>query len=457
MQRFGRFLSIATAVGVVASVAAFLLFVFADTLIRERMERRVRAEVYAEGLARSSMRPTPLEGFTLVATVPLPGDLHGSALDPGGAGLWIADATGGVILFDPDARTVVRRIAVAGAEAPHGVSFTADGRMVVADRAGARVIYLDPAGGVEQVVEAPSNVEAFAPVRAVEAAGGLLYVLNQGVPPGILSLPPGGGAVTVYGRSGQNDLRWDGRNLWTVGTGGTYPVRKLSSAGVDQFANVDAERMWALPFWEATFAGVDVDKQGFATIVDTEGYLIQLSEHPRVLLHGPPPPGAPGEARSVTVDAAGRLFVVYQAGVRIYELSAVGRAVREASLLTAAGQVQPAVALWERLVEEAPDRSILRRGLIQAYLLAGEPTKALKHAYLVGDEETFGEAVREEARRVRRRYLWPVWTWTMGVTVAVWFAGKLWPLGVRVAAWFARKLRRLAVGAAARRWVRWRR
>lgn len=430
-EMIGRILRGLRVAGIVASVAAFLVYVYADNIIGWQMERSVRAELSAEGLSRSVMRPTPIEGFALTATLPLAGEFYGSALTHDGSGVWLADGTGAIVLFDLQSHRNVQRLEYEGFERPEGVFVTADERLLISDPGAGHVYSWDQEGRVERI-DAPSNVSAFIPTRAVLGSDGMLYVLNQGYPPGILSLPSGKPAVTVYGQDQLYDLQVSGVHLVTAGVQASgFPLAKVSSVGVDVFANVDPERMWALPYWNEPFVAVGIEPDGFITIADRAGHLVQLNSSPRVILHLPAIPDAPGELRSLTVDREGNVIAIHEAGVRLYELTPAGAQVREATRLFMAGQYEASIPLWESLVAEAPDRSVLRQALAQAYLATGEPLKALPHSYLIADDEGFAAGVKAESSRVRRTYLWPIWTTILLFTVVVWILNSVWPVLTR--------------------------
>lgn len=424
-ERIGSVLRILRIVGVVASVAAFLIFVFSDNWLARVMERSIRQELQEEGLSHSDMRPTPIMGFSLTAQVPIDGDPRGATLASDGSGVWIASSDGQLLLYSVAEGVVTDTLASAELPSPYDVTVAQDGRLLVADPSGV-VAYVDHEGNVEPIASRASFAGGdLMPLRVAED-GETVLIINGGQPPGVLALI-GEDTVARYRFANVTDLVMrDGYLYVSGGHESGLPVARLSRAGADTFIPVDTTWIWALSYWDVPFVSLDVDELGFTTIVDQEGHLVQLSPGARVILHGPSERDDLGEARSITALSAEAFLVVYERGIRTYRLNEEGTMMRDAVIAASRGDYPRAITLWEELVTREPHLSSLRRWLGGAYLALERPQEAAKYFYLASDREGFQTAVSAEAYKVRKEHLWEVWITIMGVTLVVWILDGLW-------------------------------
>lgn len=426
LRSLGRVLRILRIAGVVATVCAFLVFVFSDNWLTRFMERSVQEELREEGLSLGAMRPTPISGFDLAESVAIEGDLHGAALAYDRRGVWIASSDGRLLHYGLEEGAVTKSLTLEELPSPRDVALSQDGRLLVADPSGI-VAYVDTEGNTEVLYgRQPDDAVILTPLRVAED-GETVLILNEGQPPGIVALVDDR-TIGRYGYAHVTDLvMFSGYLYVSGGHESGLPVARLSRAGADTFIPVDTTWIWALSYWDIPFVSLDVDEQGYITVVDETGHLVQLTPGARVILHAAPEIEDLGKARSVISLNDGALLVVYERGVKTYRLNEAGAMMREAVMAASSGDRTKALALWEQLTVWEPHLLSLRRWLGGAYLDLDRPREAAKHFYLASDKEGFQAAVKAEAYRVRKEHLWDVWVMIMGVTVVVWILDAVWP------------------------------
>lgn len=425
----GGLLRVARVIAAVAAVLAFLIFVFSDNLVGRVMERSIKQELRYEELSRSAMRPTPVEGYTLLASQPVSAELRHATLAPDALGVWITSGDGRLLHYSLSARSFTDTVEPEGITSLQGLAVAEDGRLLVSDPSGA-VAYVDRQGTAELVYLAqPGDSNPLMPLRAIEYAGTLL-ILNGGEPHAIVSWTEGN-LLTWYEDPSITDMLTQGGYLYVLGGHESgLPVAKLSTAGVDSFAGTEESWAWALPYWDVPFVALDVDELGFIFMVDVNGHLVQLSPTGRVIQQLPPRGEELGPARAVTVLPDGGLLVVHERGIKEFELNQEGMLLREALIATLMGDHSGAIPLWEELVEQEPYLISLRRLLGNAYLATEQPDQAAKQFYLAADSAGFDAAVGMAAYRVRKESLWRVWVTLMGLAVALWVLHWVWSSAV---------------------------
>lgn len=422
--RVGRLLPTVQITLVVMTILAFLAFVFADNMVAAFQRRAIWGKLQREGLSQAAMRPTPIEGWGLESSVPIEGDLHGSYLTD--HALWIADGNGEIIRFDVNERAISERITNGQFISPRGVSQSVNGQLIVADPLRRAVVYLGKDGETSRVLEA--SLDEFIPIRAIESTDGRLYVLSAGEPMGLFVWPVEQTPRMLFSRGGQVDLRGRGENVYTTGSLiDGLPFAKISPGGLNLLQTARSKRLWALPFWEVPLVGLDIDADGFVTLVDAEGHLFQIDQSGTVILHLPPITGGPGAVRSISAGPTGSLAVVHSEGVRLFELLSLGATVREATILSNQGRYGEATLLWKQAVAEVSDRTVVRRALADAYLNDDEPILAAEQYFLINDREGFDAAIKAVTKRLRQTVMWRTLSILVLATFATWLLNKAWP------------------------------
>jgi DNA-binding beta-propeller fold protein YncE len=363
--------------------------------------------------------------------------------------LWLADTGNARILVLDGNLNLLREYGTAGDvgfSTPTGVFVRDNGLIYVADEGAGSVLCMDRDGGLVRKYERPvsklyEDTTPFKPQKVVVDSAGRVYVLSSGVYQGLLCYYEDGSFLNYFGASHVDvTAKVVLQKLWrsvmtreqreatesfvpieyanitidsedmiyavvTVSeTAGARSLAKLNPMGINilppvsfsgQVALVDA-----LPEKNSLYTALDrITRRVIQFGTDTGGVVLNFGgwgDQDGLFK-------APVSMESVNDDI---LVLDSETGaVTVFELTAFGRAIHEATALYGQGLYLQSVAPWQEVLRLDNNYAMAYRGLGKAYYQMEDYQKAMDNFRLANDKQGYSDAFREHSLLLVRHYM----------------------------------------------------